>query len=111
MSDDKKKELNEKELDDVSGGGWWSSNRSYKSGSEPVFTVGEHVVVREVNLTNSTYRHAVILEVQSKSFNVYSEFRYKVQYDDDGSTESDVFESQMLYESGHHYYKRTGANE
>lgn len=99
MSDEKKKELSNEEVGEVSGGGWWSSTKGYKSGSEPLFKVGERVGVSSEDFlmfSKGYYKKGKITKVLSKSSNVNSEYRYEVQYDD-GTTESDVFESQMIY--------------
>lgn len=106
MDEKEKKELEEKQLNDVNGGGWYSSIKTYKSGDEPRFSIGENVTVEERNFRSSpTLKRGKIIEILSKSSNVYSEYRYKVQYED-GSVEDDVFESQMLYEYKNNVYKR-----
>lgn len=100
MSDNKKideKNVKEEDLSNVSGGGWWSSDKSYASGDEPEFKVGDRVmVVTKDWLGYGTSKYGYVTKILSKSANVRSEFRYEVKYDD-GTTESDIFESQMMW--------------
>lgn len=108
MSEEKKQaEMKEEDLKDVNGGGWWSSIKGYKSGDTPLFKVGEKVAVKSDMVFcfgSNSYKKGTIKSIQSKSSNVNSEYRYEVQYED-GTTETDVFESQMLYEKNGSYNK------
>lgn len=110
MSDKKpelKRELIEEELNMINGGGWWSSYKNYKSGKEPLFKVGETVFVRENDYICQTYiTKGEVLEIQSKSSNVNSEYRYKVRLINERELD-DVFESQMLAEFHGGYEKLT----
>lgn len=105
------KEVNDKELEDVSGGAFWFSSNKYKSKDFPEFKVGDRVKVREVNFFSpGTMKVGYIIEVLSKTSVVNFEYRYKVQYLD-GSTESDVFESQMMCETSKGYEKAIDPNK
>lgn len=91
-----KKELTEEELKSINGGGWWSASGLYESGDNYAFAIGERVIVRISYLYTERFYEATIIKQLSKSHNVLSEWRYEVRYDD-GSTEGDIFESQMVY--------------
>lgn len=90
------KELKEKELDGVAGGGWWASKSNYKSGDTPLFKVGDIVIVNRYTLVGEQKLGAVIKSVSTKkSGTFYKEFTYTVEYGD-GETEDDIYESQMV---------------
>lgn len=100
MAEEKKnnKSVDEKDLKDVSGGGWWSAGLSYKSGDTPLFKVGDSVIVRRSAYTGSPYRKGTIKAVDdSKSGMINKEFTYSVKFED-GTTEDSIYESQMLEE-------------
>lgn len=94
MTDElKKNELNEKQLKDVSGGGWGRAKWGYSSGKTPRFSVGQRVKV-----DHNFFEHTsgVITDIdKDMSGLINEEFTYTVRFDD-GKSESNVYESQML---------------
>lgn len=100
MTDEIKKEernedqMNEEQLEDVSGGGFFSAPWNYRSGRWPRFHVDEHVKVKK----GPNEYHAIITYVSPEP-NWAGSFTYTVVYDD-GDVETGVYEGQMMYQDG-----------
>lgn len=109
MAEEKKnkKEVDEKDLKDVNGGGRWSANIAYSSGDLPMFKPGDKVIVRCTNLGGYEYLRGTIRNVNSgKSGIIFEEFTYYVNFDD-GGYEEDVYESQMVVSENDTFVPRT----
>lgn len=98
MDDKKKKELTDEEVKDTSGGGWLDADNDYESGDTPRYKVGDHVRYRVLHWSSKEFIDGVVTSVSTSKSGVYhTEFTYSVKKDSDGTTENDVYESQIVY--------------
>lgn len=97
MTDEKKPyEVQEKELNDVSGGDKYAATAFYRSGDKPAYEVGQRVKIRTAPYYDVTeYHNVTITAVGGKTGGkIMKEFVYTVRYDN-GKIEGDIYESQI----------------
>ena len=113
MADEiKNNELDDEVLDSVSGGGWFSGYGGYKSGSQPAFHVGEHVIINKsyyVVVGISDVRYGATITSVSKCKNGSDQYTYSIKYDD-GDTEDNIYESQMFEKIDGQWTQYTNVN-
>ena len=113
MADEiKNNELDDEVLDSVSGGGWFSSEGYYKSGSQPAFHVGDRVIVNKsyyVVVGIADMRYYAEIKSVSECKNGSGQYTYSIKYDD-GDTEDNIYESQMFERNGGQWTQYTSVN-
>lgn len=100
MSEEKKiknNELNNDELKKVSGGDWFASDNDYKSGSTPLFKVGDWVEYFSTDTNSYGLDKGQIKEVSSSRTGWFNlEFKYTIYLPKFDREEEDVYESQIV---------------
>lgn len=90
--EENRKEVTDEKLEEVNGGGWWSSKNFYESGDKPKYAPGK-VIAR--GPMSALY----ILRVnEGKHGLIYKEFTYYVVFADDHSKvyDANAYESQLM---------------